>query len=150
MPPCGRGTPSAVFDTVVFVRALINPHGCWGQLIFDCFPRYTLITSQPLIVELLDVLARPEVNEKFRVFPNLDVPRLLDLIGEAVLVELEDIPLVSRDPKDNKFLATAVAGGADYLVSEDRDLLDLVEYDGVRIVDTLTVLRLLAEEGASQ
>ena len=34
-------------------------------------------------------------------------------------------PQVSRDPKDDKFLATAVASEADYVVSEDRDLLDL-------------------------
>jgi len=25
--------PRAVFDTVVFVRALINPFGVWGRLI---------------------------------------------------------------------------------------------------------------------
>jgi predicted nucleic acid-binding protein len=36
-----------------------------------------------------------------------------------------DIPQVTRDPKDDKFLATATAGEAGYLVSEDPDLLDL-------------------------
>jgi putative PIN family toxin of toxin-antitoxin system len=31
----------------------------------------------------------------------------------------------SRDPDDNVFLATAAAGSADYLITNDRDLLDL-------------------------
>jgi putative PIN family toxin of toxin-antitoxin system len=31
----------------------------------------------------------------------------------------------SRDPDDNVFLATALAGKADYLITNDRDLLEL-------------------------
>jgi uncharacterized protein len=140
--------PSAVFDTVVFVRALINPFRRWGDLVFRYYSRCTLVTAQPLIIEILDVLARPEVNRKFRVFPGLDVPRLLELVGEATLVELEDVPLASRDPKDDKFLATAMAGNAEYVVSEDQDLLVLGVYEGVQIVDSPRFLRIL-EEGES-
>lgn len=40
----------------------------------------------------------------------------------------------TRDPKDDKFLDAAVSGGAAYLVSSDRDLLVLQEYQGVKIV----------------
>jgi hypothetical protein len=43
-------------------------------------------------------------------------------------------PQASRDAKDNKFLAAAEAAKADYLVSEDRDLLDLTEHQGTRII----------------
>ena len=138
-----------VFDTVVFVRALINPAGRWGQLLFTYSPRYTMLVGQPLILELLDVLHRPKLARKYRIVPGLDIGRVLALVGEAHVVEVHDVPLVSRDVKDNKFLATAVAGGADYLVSEDQDLLVLERYEGVRIIDTLTFLRILdAEEGA--
>ena len=39
-----------------------------------------------------------------------------------------------RDPRDDKFLALAVDGRADYLVSSDRDLLDMEGFDGIPIV----------------
>jgi predicted nucleic acid-binding protein len=41
---------------------------------------------------------------------------------------------VSRDPKNDPFLATAEAGTVDYLVSEDRDLLDIGSHAGIPII----------------
>ena len=42
---------------------------------------------------------------------------------------------VCRDPRDEKFLSCAVEGNAHYLVSSDRDLLDMVNYQDVAIVN---------------
>ncbi|MGH2534243.1 MAG: putative toxin-antitoxin system toxin component, PIN family [Thermomicrobiales bacterium] len=55
-------------------------------------------------------------------------------------------PPISRDPNDDKFLATALAAHADFLVTEDNDLLVLGDYQGVRIVDARTFLSLLADD----
>jgi putative PIN family toxin of toxin-antitoxin system len=41
---------------------------------------------------------------------------------------------ICRDPDDDKIIACAVAGGAKYIVSGDKDLLDLSKYRGVRII----------------
>lgn len=41
---------------------------------------------------------------------------------------------IERDPKDDKIISCALAAQADYIVSRDLDLLDLVEYQGIRIV----------------
>jgi putative PIN family toxin of toxin-antitoxin system len=41
---------------------------------------------------------------------------------------------VSRDEADNRILECAVAGDAEMIVTGDRDLLDLSEYEGIRIV----------------
>ena len=47
---------------------------------------------------------------------------------EAVVVSVGIDPLVSiRDPDDAAVLGGAVAGGADVLVTGDRDLLDIVD-----------------------
>jgi glutamine phosphoribosylpyrophosphate amidotransferase len=40
-----------------------------------------------------------------------------------------------RDPKDDKFLACAVEGEAAYIVSSDRDLLTIRQYEGVCILN---------------
>ena len=126
--------PRAVFDTVVFVRTLINPFGVWGRLIFQHGHAYTLIISPPVVEEILEVLHRPELTRRFRSLVGLDVARVIEILDDAEAVELHNVPAVSRDPKDDKFLATAVAAGAEYLVTEDNDLLVLDSYRGLRIV----------------
>ena len=126
--------PRAVFDTVVFVRALINPFGVWGRLIFQHGHAYTLIISPPVVEEILEVLHRPELTRRFRSLVGLDVARVIEILDDAEAVELHDVPAVSRDPTDDKLLATAVAAGAEYLVTEDNDLLVLDPYEGLRIV----------------
>ena len=135
----------AVFDTVIFVRSLINPHGKWGRLVFSYASYYRLVVSQPILTETLAMLQRPELTRKFRTLPGLDSVKIMDLLAEAESVEVPHIPSVSRDPEDKKFLATAQAANADYLVTEDRDLLVLKEYQGVRIVTAAEFIRLWEE-----
>ncbi len=135
-----------VFDTVVFVRSLINPHGRWGQAVFSYSGRYRLFFSQPVLEEILEVLQRPELTRKFRSLKTMDMSKIIEILGQAEVVELGNIPAASRDVKDDKFLATAEAAVADYLISEDDDLLVIKEYQGVKIVDTATFLRVLEEK----
>jgi uncharacterized protein len=134
-----------VFDTVIFVRGLINPHGRWGRLVFAHYQDYDLIISEPIATEILEVLHRPELRSKFRGLEGLDVAAVIALLGQAAAVDVPSIPPLSRDPKDDKFLATAAAARADYLVSEDQDLLVLEQYQGVKLVDAATFLRVIAQ-----
>jgi putative PIN family toxin of toxin-antitoxin system len=134
---------SVVIDTVVFVRSLLNPHSFSGKLIPAHADEYRLILSTPIIRETLEVLQRPEITRKIRFVAGMDTKRVLDLLSQAELVELSNIPQVSRDPKDDKFLQTAVLDKADYVVSEDRDLLDFGEYQGIKIVEVGTFVRIL-------
>jgi predicted nucleic acid-binding protein len=59
---------------------------------------------------------------------------------------LGEIPLVCRDPNDDKILATALAGLADLIATEDKDLLDMGEYEGIRIVNGRELLGILHSE----
>lgn len=70
---------------------------------------------------------------------------LLRIQRRAVLVRPEVTIRMSRDPTDDKFLECAVAGGADYLVSADADLLSLREVQGIPILDIPTFWQKLAE-----
>src|SRR3954447_15256020 len=134
-----------VFDTVVFVRSLLNPHNFCGRTLFQSFAQYQLIVSRPIVVEILEVLRRPELTTRFRSLEGLDLRRVIDMLGQAEAVEVSVVAEVARDPNDDKFLATALAARADYLVSEDQDLLVLKEYQGVQIVTCESFLRILAE-----
>lgn len=132
-----------VFDTVVFVRSLIKPHNWWGKIIFQHADKYRLYVSKPVIHEIFEVLQRPEITSLFKTLEGLDKDKVIEIIRQAEAVEIPHIPHVSRDLKDNKFLATAKAANAHYLISADRDLLDLKEYEGVKIVDAETFLEVL-------
>jgi putative PIN family toxin of toxin-antitoxin system len=133
----------AVFDTVVFVRALMSPYGLWGKIVFDYSERYTLVLSEPIMREALEVLHRPGIVRNYRAVATRDLVAIVERLAALEVVEPVAIPPTSRDPKDDKFLATARAARADYLVSEDADLTDLQEYEGTRIVDGLTFLEIL-------
>lgn len=132
-----------VLDTVILVRSLINPYGRWGQVVFAHADAYLLVVSPPILAEYLEVLQRPELTRKYRSVATRDPHAILDLLTSAEVVELADVPPVSRDPKDDPFLATAQAGNADYLVSEDRDLLDLGAYESTSIIAAAVFLELL-------
>ena len=41
---------------------------------------------------------------------------------------------VCRDPDDDKFISCAVEAGAFYIVSGDKDLLDIGQYEGVEMI----------------
>lgn len=60
---------------------------------------------------------------------------LVSMNSESVQPE-QKLDIVKGDPSDNKFLECAVAGKADYIVSGDRHLLSIIEYNGIRIVDS--------------
>src|SRR5437660_9953414 len=96
-----------VFDTVVFVRSLLNPYSFCGRVLFQSFTQYRLFVSRPVVEEILEVLHRDELTSKFRTLAGLDLASVIDILGQAEVVEIPTVAEVSRDPKDNKFLATA-------------------------------------------
>lgn len=88
-----------------------------------------------------------EVQEKLRTKPRLR--KWLDLPDEDIEDFLQQLPVlcavvqgianvhgsVPADPDDEIVIAAAVEAQAEFIVSEDRHLLDLEEYDGICIVD---------------
>ena len=116
----------AVIDTNILVRAVIKPSGTVGPVLLRLrHGDYTLLYAQSLLEELIDVLNRPRIRNKYRL-TDQDIQTVVSLIllrGEAVAPQ-ERIT-ACRDPKDDKFLEVAVSGRADVIVSGDEDLLVL-------------------------
>jgi len=63
------------------------------------------------------------------------------LATEGILVPGKVTVKASRDPEDDKFLAAALEAQADYIVTGDKDLLDLKAYKNVRIATPARFLR---------
>lgn len=64
---------------------------------------------------------------------KIDAGRLLGLLRQAPMVSPSVGVAICRDPGDNKFLEAALAAKAEYIVTGDKDLRDLGEYEGVKI-----------------
>jgi len=133
----------AVFDTNVFLRALINPHSRCGRLLDELADDYELVLSPTIVREVLEVLHRPRLRAKFPQIAQLDIARIIALFEQAQVVEPQDVPPLSRDPQDDKFLACARAAGAEYLVTEDKDLLVLETCEGTQICQPAEFIALL-------
>lgn len=137
----------AVFDTNVFIRALINPHSRCGRLLDEFADAYELILSPAIIREILEVLHRPRLQARFPRIAHLDVARIITVFEQAHVVEPPEVLAVSRDSQDDKFLACARTGRAGYLMTEDNDLLVLGAYEGVRICRPAEFIALLEAQG---
>jgi putative PIN family toxin of toxin-antitoxin system len=134
----------AVFNTNVFLRALINPHSRCGRLLDDFVDDYELVFSPAIIREILEVLHRPRLRAKFPHITQLDIARVIALFEQATVVEPKDMPSVSRDPADDKFLTCSKLARAEYLVTEDKDLLVLEVYEESHICQPTEFIKLLS------
>jgi len=126
----------AVLDANVYVSAAVRPDGPPGQII-ERFLRggaFEIIMSQAIVDEVLRALSYPKVRKYIR--PGLDAELWFEDI--VVLSELvagdREVAGASKDPDDDKYLGAAIEGRAGFLVAGDSDLLDLKEYEGIRIV----------------
>ena len=132
-----------VLDTDIYVRALINPKARWGRLALEVARRHTTITSPEIIREVIEVLQRRELKDRL---PAMDYAvrfeAILAALREAEVVRPEDQPSVCRDADDDKFFWCAAAASADYIVTEDSDILAIAEYEGSRTISAADFLDL--------
>jgi uncharacterized protein len=138
-------TIEVVFDTQVFLRALINQKSACGRLVFDMQSDYRLYTTEKINDEIIDVLTRSSIRDKFSQITDSSVQLIQIVLGLAHFVEVksEDMEAICRDPKDDIFLACAKVADADYLVSEDKDLLVLEKHHRTQIVGVGAFLSVL-------
>lgn len=142
--------PRVVIDTNIFVSGILVKQGnpnqllrCWQQR------RLQLIAMPGLIAEVDRTLHRGRIRRKYQVAEE-DIQDLLANLREAEQgAPRDDIPIASRDIKDDPFLAIALGSGADYLVTGDADLLVLhgnPALGRLQIVAVRNFLALLGQE----
>lgn len=147
-PPLGAvgvGVPRAVLDTNILISGLITPRGTPAKVLLAWrVGHFNLVTSLPLLLELKEAISRPHFKDRYRL-SSQDIHDLIALIKNTALV-ITDPGAVStqlRDPDDLAVLACALAGNAEYIVTGDRDLLDLHSFEGVQIMRPSQFLQLL-------
>jgi len=137
-----------VLDTNVIVSSVLSPTGSPAEIIRRWEANeFDLVTSHPLLAELEDVLTYQRVSKYFKE-PEEKINALLRRLRTvaAVVVPQLTLDVVKQDPPDNRVLECAVAGGASYIVTGDRHLLDLKEYQGIVILNPAGFLAVLKLE----
>jgi len=131
-------------DTNVWIAAFISRGYC-AELVEYLGRVHSIIISEFIIGEIRDNL-----TEKF-LFSVKSAEKAVSLtLSVSEVVEIEPLPVqVSRDHSDDNILATARAGECECIVTGDRDLLDLVSYDGIPIVRPGDFWAFEAKKGAS-
>ena len=95
----------------------------------------TILISEAILSELKTVLIRPKFQPRFIRAGTSPQAAIRELLGTVEIVEPAAVPEnIVRDPKDRMVLACAVGGRADYIVSGDKDLLVLQEYEDIPIL----------------
>lgn len=134
-----------VIDTSVLIRYLIRPSAAIRRLIEELWieSEIVMVTVPELIAELENVLGRESMREF--IHPS-DKQALLDAIYAKAEIQppLGEIPPYTRDPKDDKFVACAIAGNADCLITLDRDILELGKLGEVQMITPYDFVSMVA------
>lgn len=118
------------FDTNVLISAFTT-RGLSADLFRLVVAEHELLTGEVNLTEFRRVL-----RERFKV-PPAEVALVEDQLRAHTIVPrpaaTSDLKL--RDPDDAWVLASALAGGAELLVTGDKDLLSVADQAPLRIVD---------------
>lgn len=137
----------ALLDTNSLISALLVPPGPCGQIVRRWRAgQFELGISPGTLTELVDVLHRRHIRKKYPITES-DIENYLNYLRDFAdvasgLLVLDAVP---DDPKDNHVLAAALETYCDYLVSGDRHLLNLGEFQNIHILTPRDFLNLLSK-----
>jgi len=124
-------TQRIILDTNLWISFLISKN--YSQLDEIIFERKcTLIFSEELLNEFLEVIKRPKLR---RFFSQEDTENLIETIEEyAEFIVVTSKTEVCRDEKDNFLLSLSKDSDANFLITGDKDLLVLEKFEQTNIV----------------
>jgi uncharacterized protein len=130
-----------IFDTNVLISAILRPHSTPGKAVeYALSAEWQIIASNESLnefetVALLSKFDRYASTQKRGVFVR-------DFAEVVLIIPIVRTITICRDPKDNKFLELAASGGAHYLITGDKDLLELHPLEGTDVVTPLQFLQI--------
>ena len=131
-----------VLDTSVLIFAIV--FGGKPRFVYELILKgqYKLGISQSILGEFISVLTKPKFDYPVQ-WIDVTVSELKAIAD--IVVPRRSVFAISEDPDDNRIIECAVEYGADYIISGDKHLLKLGEYQAVRILDAALFIELFEE-----
>lgn len=143
---------SVVLDSTILVSSFLSE----GGLSFEIFQhgktrKFIWYCAEEIVQETRRVLLEEQRIRKKYHYTDEQVSDFLESVRVvAIMVQaLPEIHVIRRDPKDDKILACALTTQANYIVTRDKDLLDLNNYHGTQIITPEDFIAVL-QQGANQ
>ena len=131
-----------VLDTNIFISGIFWEGNYCSQIISAWRAgKITLISSLEIVQELVETLR----DFKIEMGEEMIMEWQKMIIENAVIViPMEKLDLIKEDPDDNKFFEAALAGEAQYIVSQDqKHVLNLAEFRGIKTIHPEEFVKLL-------
>ena len=133
----------AVVDTNLFISGIFGK-GSLSSKLQDLWinQEFELITSIKIMKEVSRVLRYPRIQQRFHP-KDETLKRFFRLVFRKAVITKDTYKTdkIIDDQSDNKFLACALEGKADYIVSRDPHLRNLKQFHGINIVDASTFVK---------
>lgn len=132
-----------VIDTNVLVSAILKDRDPEVVILFIVgHNEMEWIVSPEILMEYREVLARPKFG-----LPAETLRAWLDMLNRYTITWTTDLKIdFPRDRKDAKFLSCAMAAGAEYLITGDRDFSGMQRVLSTTIISVSQFKKLVCEK----
>ncbi|MBU2634469.1 MAG: putative toxin-antitoxin system toxin component, PIN family [Nanoarchaeota archaeon] len=103
-----------------------------------------LVLSKDIIEEFLRVLNYKEIQKKIK-NKNLEMKRTVDkIVSISTIIEpKKKFNVIKEDFDDNKILECGVEGNVNFIITQDKHLLKLKEFEGIKIIKPKEFLEII-------
>jgi putative PIN family toxin of toxin-antitoxin system len=131
-----------VLDANVLVSALLREDGQARKIVRRAATEYTLVLSDFLLIKTEEAFQKPRLRRKAsHITPDRVTTYITELRNIGDVAEERSIVTESTDPEDNRIIAAAIDGTADYLVTYNT--AHFLNVTSVHILDPSTFQKLI-------
>ena len=128
-----------VVDTNVFLSGILSPGGAPAKLLELILADKVRLVISPLIIQEISRVIRYQkiielMQKRHLTLVEVESVILKILSVASIIPGKMNIGRIVADPADDMFLACALEGQADFIVSGDHHLTDLQEFQGIKII----------------
>lgn len=135
-----------VLDTNVLISAVLSAESVPARVTLWVIANARLIFAEQTFGEFKSRLWRPKFDRYLTIERRNQILHDFSAIADWVEIDGTPAPVSSRDPDDDMFIRTAVAASARWLVSGDRDLLEVRGLEEVAILSPADMLERISSQ----
>jgi hypothetical protein len=99
---------------------------------------HIVVTSELILEEVREKMRLDAGVREWLDLPDEDIERFLERLPQVLALTPGSVTVhgvVKDDPDDDMLFATALEGGAQYIISEDRHVRRVKEWQGIKIMN---------------